>query len=161
MPNRVKTALVVLGLLTLSGCDPGMYIHRATATGPLAHSKKLDVRVDEEWHLIGERYYSPGISVTNHFDSAVSVSSVDLITNTGTYRIEPFHWAPYPVRVSPGKTKTLRGGFQLRAPVYDTFCPHPAELRVHYRRLGTEAVSTASMTAACPWVWRGWELPFK
>ena len=105
------------------------------------------IHVKSTRQLIGETLYAPEIQVTNSLESPITITSVELAAQSGTYANTFPRPETYPKAIQPQHTETLRVLFRLDNSVRKTF-EHPAELRVHYRANKLEAIANASILSA-------------
>jgi hypothetical protein len=105
------------------------------------------IRVKSTRQLIGETWYAPEIQVTNSLKSPITITSVELAAQSGTYANTFPRPETYPKAIQPKDTETLRVLFRLDDSVRKTF-EHPAELRVHYRADKLEGIANASILRA-------------
>ena len=152
--RRTFTGLLVVLLLLTVGCpigDPGMTIRQAVQRGSLSglpatpSPSYLGINVKTSHPFQGETWYAPTVTVTNSFESPITVSAVELVVRGVTYANGRGRAEAYPVVVLPGKTETLDIWFDLRENVWKTFFKQSAELRVHYRKDAREEIAHASI----------------
>lgn len=130
--------LLVLALLSLVACDPGMSVRQINS---FVESKnrgvtavpKLSVDVKTTHQLIGERWYDPQIIATNSSDIPITITSVELIAGTATFQNRPQAAKDYPVTLPAHRAAPLNVDFRFSddLDVHKVF-RRPAELRIHY-----------------------------
>jgi len=149
--RRLRQTITVLLAAVLSlilGCDPGMTIRQAverqSVRGPgVPIPGSATIRVAISRQFIGATWYAPGVTITNSFDSPITVSAVELVAQRITYANKPRRPEAYPLIVAAGQTQTLYVWFDLRDDVQKTFYLRSAELRVHYQKDGREEIAHA------------------
>ena len=145
--KRVLRAFLVTMVVLSAGCDPGMTIRQIKSSGQVSNgggapNPQLAIDVDTTHPLIGETWYAPRVTITNPFESPVTVTSVDLIILGATCAEKHPQPGIYPLVVLPGETKVLPVMFDLHDDVRKTF-RKPAQLRVSYIRNGEEEIDHA------------------
>jgi hypothetical protein len=151
----MKTILRVLYLgmsILLVGCDPGMTIRQDNPqnvgrAGSDAAKSPVLIHVKSTRQLIGETFYSPEIQITNSLESPITITSVELVAQSGTCASTFPRPETYPKAIQPQEAEPLRVLFRLDNSVRKTF-ERPAELRVHYRADKQEGIANASSLSA-------------
>ena len=136
-----RTLYLITVSFLLIACDPGMTIRQIKASS--GNSAPLRIEVKTQHPLVGQTWYHPRVAITNTLDSAISITSVELVTKAGTYADK--RTESYPLAVLAGKTETLDTLFDLTADVKKTLFRRPAELRVHYRSHGRDETTHVSV----------------
>ncbi len=148
MKNKVRM-FVVLVMVLLVACDPGMTIRQAKSphegtSGISAGGAQVVLEVKTSHQLIGETWYVPKVRITNSTDSSIIITSVELASRGAVYINKPPQPGFYPLVVQPGRTEALLVWFDLNEAVKKTF-QQPAELRVHYQKDDKEEIAHASL----------------
>jgi hypothetical protein len=105
------------------------------------------IHVRSTRQLIGETLYSPEIQITNSLESPITITSIELATQSETFANTFPRPETYPKAIQAQKAETLRVLFRLDDSVRKTF-ERPGDLRVHYRANDQEGIATASILSA-------------
>lgn len=149
LPKALYLAVTVL----IFGCDPGMTIRQGnrqkeSGAGIDVGKSSVLIRVKSTRQLIGESLYAPEIQVTNSLKSPITITRIELASQSGTYANTFPRPEVYPKVIQPKGTETLRVLFRLDYSVRKTF-EHAAELRVHYQTDNVaEGIASASILRA-------------
>ena len=134
--KQLLGTILMPALLLVVACDPGMTIRQtegaSEATSGVAEPD-VALRVKTSHPFIGETWYAPEVVLTNSYGAPVTVTGVDLVTESATYPNKPPQPGTYPAVVPPGRTEGLLVWFDLNDPVNKTFFKKLARLRVHNR----------------------------
>ena len=136
--QAIGRTLVFVVLMSLVGCDPGMtarqinsFVESENAAGVVG--PKVSVVVKTTHQLIGERRYSPQVTATNPSDIPVTITSVELIASSQTFKNEDIAAKDYPVTLPSRSTVPLGAYFRFRDGVdVDRAFKNSGELRIHY-----------------------------
>jgi hypothetical protein len=105
---------------------------------------RVTIRVKTTHQLFGEAWYDPDVEVINSLESAIAVTSVELMTQKRSYPNTSPQPENRPITIPPGNAETIKVLFRLDAGVHETF-RHPAELRVHYLTGNKEEIARTTI----------------
>jgi len=128
--------LIVLVLILLVGCDPGMTVRQMNSSiesesAAATTMPKISVDVKTTSHLIGQKLYDPHVTATNLSDVPVTITSIELVVGGTTFQNGPYAVNDYPVNLTAHGTIPLGVYFSLSDGVSKIF-EKPGELRIHY-----------------------------
>jgi hypothetical protein len=147
MSGAVPRAFVVIIVLVLmAGCDPGMRIHQDVPQQRGATKSPIMIRLNTSDTFIGSKVYAPDVEIVNSSESRITVVRVELVAQQQTFENNPLRAETFPIDVLSRSVQSLDVRFDLASTVKRTF-GHPAELRVHYWIDGKEATATATVMA--------------
>jgi hypothetical protein len=125
---------MMICLLFLLGCDPGIAIRQA----PPPHKgingrygEKLNVQVSPYRTLAYSSIYAARINLTNRSEVELTIDRIELITRQGVYRKNDRTSHGLPSVLKPNATADVGAWFELKAPLHDTF-KTPAQLKIYY-----------------------------
>jgi hypothetical protein len=129
-------SLVLLVLILLVACDPGMTVRQINSSvesesAAATAIPKISVDVKTTSLLIGQRVYDPQVVATNLSDVPVTITSIELIAGSRTLQNGTHAARDYPVNLPAHSTVPLGVYFSLSDGV-DKIFEKPGELRIHY-----------------------------
>jgi hypothetical protein len=137
---RLGKLLLLLAALGTIGCDPGMTIRQSDDQ---TNDSKLKIQVPMSHPLIGENWYAPdNVRVTSLFESDVTITGVQLVSENNTYPYRQVGPTEYPVVIPPGRTIRIPIWFDLDSGVSNVF-KNKVELRISYEGARDNGISSA------------------
>ena len=132
--SRLTTWALMICLLFLMGCDPGIAIRQADPPQKGINGgyvEKLNVQVSPYRTLAYSSIYAARINLTNRSELELTIDRIELITRHGVHRkVEGTSHGLGSV-IEPNATADVGAWFELKAPLHDTF-KNPAKLSVYY-----------------------------
>lgn len=152
--GRKWAALLILAIMFVAACDPGMTIRQrngkvAPSDPQNASQNDLDVRVREERPLIGTKYYIPQIVLTNHLKVPVKITRLELVTGEHSYEPTRKDYKNLQPVIPVNASVSLSPWYDLDNPVYKAFAKN-AELKVFYESGGQEQVHSVQLEGIRP-----------
>ena len=90
VPSKIS---IVLVLILVVGCDPGITVRQIDSSvesesAAATTIPKISVEVKTTSQLIGQRLYDPHVTATNLSDVPVTITSIELVASSGTFRMD-------------------------------------------------------------------------
>jgi len=149
--KRLGISALVVSLLLLVGCDPGIAIRQSGARqrgiDKAGDGGELSLQVLQYRTLAYSSIYAPRITITNRSEAELTIERMELVTRQGVYSSDDRASGGWSFVLKPNASADLEHLFNLAAPLHDTF-KKPAELRVYYRIGTIEKAVTTNLIAA-------------
>lgn len=113
------------------------------SNNPSESHQHLRIAIRTAHPLIGEAFYAPSISVTNSFDSPITVVAVDLRVCQQAFADKRVRPQELPLHLLPRQTGDISVWFDLHTTVKQMLSGKSGEIQVHFVRNDHQETATA------------------